>query len=366
MIALFSYKPLWSLILLVTLITGCQKEEPPVKQRIRSIKTLTISEKAAKSIRTFTGVVKATNSSNLSFQIPGNVREVNVQLGDRVKEGEVLALLDQKPFQLSVVSKEAALKRSQAEYREARLAFKRKSALHKKGWVSKAKIDQITARMQTAEGSVSYAQSQLDLAKRDLRHTTLKAPFDGTIAERAVDAFVDVRAGQKIFDINADGSMEIAFDIPETVINQIVLGSEVMITFAGLPNQKSHAKITEVSSVAIEGNAFPVRARLESPPPSVRSGMTAVVHLPVQEHAKKNLFRIPLSAVAPGKVNRQGSVFQFDPKTGQVKRIPIKLQGVRENSVTVLEGLKEGDIIAVAGVSFLHDGQKVRLLSVKR
>jgi multidrug efflux pump subunit AcrA (membrane-fusion protein) len=91
--------------------------------------------------------------------------------------------------------------------------------------------------------------------------------------------------------------------------------------------------------------------------------MSAQVSLLLSQEDVESGYLIPISALAPGDEKAKGYVFVFDPDTSSVKRTPVKTPtGVVDNNVAVKEGVKPGDIIAVAGVSFLEDGQKVKLM----
>jgi multidrug efflux pump subunit AcrA (membrane-fusion protein) len=123
--------------------------------------------------------------------------------------------------------------------------------------------------------------------------------------------------------------------------------------------------VAEVGSRAGAGNAFPVRADLLAMPPALRPGMTAelVFTLPRDEPGMAGLegFMIPIAA-AYAEAGDRFSVFVYDAETSTVRKRAIVSGGVLDNYVAVLEGLEEGDVIATAGVTFLHDGQTVTLL----
>ena len=111
-----------------------------------------------------------------------------------------------------------------------------------------------------------------------------------------------------------------------------------------------------------EANAFPVKAGLDDPLPTVRSGMTAEVALLLKEDGVESAYLVPLAAIAPADKPGEGYVFIYDETTQTVKRNLIKGRGVTDNLIHVHEGVKAGDILAAAGVSFLSDGQKVKLM----
>ncbi len=353
---------LWVTCALVA-VAGCWEEPPEVVEQVRSIKTFIVTELASGQTRKYSGIVQATDSSALSFQVSGNVQAVRVNLGDRVTEGQVLAVLDKKPYELDVQAAEAELRRARAELDQKKLDYNRQKTLYEKGWVSKAAFDQAVAAKESAEGDVTYAVSKLNLAKRDLRLTTLTAPFAGLIAKRSVDRFVEVAAGQKLFEINAEGAVEVAFDIPETTISQITLGMPASVGFSTAQDCVCEGRITEIGSVAGEANAYPVKAALIDPPPTVRAGMTAEVTIVLRDADQDAAYMVPLVAIAPGEEPRQGYVFVYDVKASTVQRTLVRGRGATDNMVAIYEGVQPGDIVAVAGVSFLTDGQKVKLMN---
>ena len=344
-------------------LAACEEEPPPVAEQIRAIKTITVTQLATGQERKYSGIVQATDSSSLSFQVSGNVKSVAVERGERVTKGQVLATLDSKPYELNVQAAQAELGKARAVQAEKKLEYVRQKTLYDKGWVAKAALDQALAAYDSARSQVNYAMSQLNLAKRDLGNTKLVAPFVGLIAERSVDPFVEVSTGQKLFEINAEGAIEVAFDIPETTIARITLGMPVGVTFSTNLDCLCTGRITEIGSVAGDANAFPVKAGLIDPPESVRAGMTAQVSIVLESERVETAYLLPLSAIAPGTETRQGFVFIFDPDTSTVRKTLVRGQGATENMIAIHEGVKAGDVIAVAGVSFLTDGPTVKLMA---
>ncbi len=344
-------------------LVGCEREQPEVVEQIRAIKTITVTEFASGQTRKYSGIVQATDSSSLSFQVGGNVQEVNVNLGDHVEQGQVLATLDKKPYELNVQAMEADLQRSNAKLEEKRQAYVRQKTLFDKDWVSQAALDQATAAHDSAKSEVKYSTSKLNLAKRDLSLTILAAPFDGTIAEKTVDPFMEAQAGRKLFEINADGAIEVALSIPETSIHQVTLGMAVNVSFSTEQGCPCKARITEIGSVASDANAFPVKAGLIDPPDTIKAGMTAEVSIISEESSADASYLVPLTAIAPGENSQEGFgfVFVYDPGESVVNKRPVSVRGAAGDSIAVYEGVSVGDVLAVAGVSFLTDKQKVKL-----
>ena len=353
----------------VFMLTACGKEEPPAVERIRAIKTHTVEESQAGFIRRFSGVVEAADKSSISFEVPGNVREVRVNVGDRVSKGQELAVLDTRTYKLNVEAAEADLGRANVELADKRtdLDRLRRIAQQDPGAISQGALDRAEAAYDSASKNVQFATSQPSLANRDLAKTVLRAPFDGVVADRFVDAFNEVARGQRLFDIYVEGGLEVAISIPESEIKEIYLGLDSEIRFPTIAGSLFEGDVTEISSVASVANAFPVKVTILEPGKQIRPGMTAEVTLALGDEGEAGAYMIPIMALVPGDYPDSATIFVYDSSTSTVRKKQVSGRvGIRKNSFIATSGIKAGDIIAVAGVSFLEDGQKVRLMPKKQ
>ena len=344
-------------------LAACEEEQAEVIEQVRAIKTVTVSERASGQLRKFSGVVEAVDTSALSFEISGNVKALRAEVGDKITKGQVIAVMDEKTFRLNVESAEAGLGRAKADQAEQKTQFERQDTLFKKGWVAKSAQEQALAAYESAQNQVRYSISQLNLAKRDLEKTELIAPFDGVIAKRHIDPFAEVSRGQPIYDVYAEGAMEVKISVPESSINDLHLGLPADIRFPTGRSGALEGRVSEIGTQAEAANAFPVKVALARRDNGILPGMTAEVSLLLGGDQVESAYLVPISAIAPGPEPNAGFVFIYDPETSSVKRTAIAGSGVRDNQVVVTEGLQGGDVIAVAGVSFLSDGQQVKLLS---
>jgi RND family efflux transporter MFP subunit len=317
-------------------------------------------------MRRFSGVVEAADTSNLSFEVPGNVQEVKVAVGESVSKGQVLAVLDERTYKLNVEAAEAAVAGAEVELEDARRNLQRlqRIAAQDRGAITERSLEQAEAGYAGARQNLSYNTSRLNLTKRDLERTTLFAPFDGVIAERLVEPFQEVNRGQKLFALYVEGIMEAAISIPESEIDQVYLGLTGEVRFPAIAGQVHRGIVSEISTVTGAANAFPVKVAIEADTDNtrIRPGITAEVTLLLGGDQGDESYLIPVGALSPGGGDAGNYVFVYDAETATVRRIAIEDTGIRDSDVVVTKGLKAGDIIAVAGVSFLRDGQKVRLM----
>ena len=342
-------------------LTAC-KEEVEIVEQIRSLKTITVSETATNQIRKFSGIVKAVDSSNLSFEVDGNVKTVHVDIGDQVRKGQVLAVLDKEPYRLDVDAAQAELVAARAKVDNDKEAYSRQLRVFEQGAGAKSRLDKAKFDLESALSQVNVQVAKLNFAKRNLTKTTLTAPYDGYIAWRSVEPHEEIKTGQRIFVIDAKGAMEVDLAVPETTINRIRIGTNATVQFPTLPERTVKGRISYIGSAAVKANAFPVKVSLLGKTAKINPGMTAEVALAMKEGEQTAGYLVPFQAVLPAKEPNQGYAFVFDPQTTTVRKTPIKTAATQKNLLVISEGLSAGDIIAVAGVSFLADGMKVKLL----
>jgi RND family efflux transporter MFP subunit len=343
-------------------MAACREEPPPVPERIRAIKTITVSEQAAGRIRDFSGVVEAADRSSISFEVAGNVQKVNVDVGDRITKGQVLAALDPEPYQLTVAEIKAELVKAQDNVTKTEAEYNRQKRIFEQGAGAQRRVEVSEFNYKAARSTVDLQIARLNNAKRDLNRTVLRAPVDGAIANRYIDPFNEVARGQKCFDIFEFPGMEVAISIPEDAIDEIHMDQKGEIRFPVFADRTYHGRVTEISKVAGTANAFPIKLTIEDPDKRIRPGMTARVTLLLAGDDQKAAYLIPLSAIAQRGDTTKGFVFIYDDKTSTVKKTQIQSASARGNDVVITEGVKTGDIVAVAGVSFLEDGQEVKLM----
>ena len=350
----------WLLCISVAL-TAC-KEKTEIIEVVRAIKTITVSEQATEQILKFSGLVAAVDSSGLSFQVGGQVESVEVDIGDRVKKGQVLAVLDPEPYQLEVDAIKAELVKARDNVTNTKAEYERQKRIYEQGAGAKRFVEVTEYNYKAAKSAVNYQIARLDLAKRNLRKTKLLSPYDGTIAWRSVQPNEEVKVGQKVFEIDAKGAMEVQLAVPETTIDRIHIDDPATITFPTLPGESAKGRISYIGSAAVKANAFPVKVELIDPNEKVKPGMTAEANLFVKDENRKPGYLVPLQALLPAPEANRGYAFVYDPKTSTVKKTPVRSRGTENKKAIVYEGLAAGDIIAVAGVSFLADGMKVKLM----
>jgi membrane fusion protein, multidrug efflux system len=298
------------------------------------------------------GTVQAAERSDIAFQVPGLLVELPVVAGQRIVAGQVLARIDPRDFQNRVTLERARLNLARAD-------FDRFAALIRSpaSPVTEAEVDRKRAQFE-------IARLRVEQAEKNLADTTLKAPFDGVVAERLVENHMQVQARQPVLQVETAEALEVVIDLPERVIARIreaprdrPLGEAV---FAVLPERRFPVMLSEVATRADPSTqTFRVTMTLDRPRDvNVLPGMTVTVYSRPEIHTKDEL-RVPETAVFASETG-QASVWVVDPDTFRVERRAVRLSSDGNGMATVLDGLAAGEQVVGTGVGDLRAGMTVR------
>jgi len=347
------------------LLVGCNDAKETFKEAIRPIAWMEVKQSSFEQVRRLSGTIYPVEATKLSFEVGGKVEWIKVNLGDTVKSGDKLARLDQRNFNLSMQSAQANLQKAYAGLSEARNEHKRYAELSEKGLVSKSGYDTAKASFESATSAVDLAKAQLDIASKDLNDSLLTAPYNGKITKRLIEPSMQLSPGQATFEIEGEEGLEVRVMVPETMIRELSKNSEINIHYPALPSLNSVGIITEIGTRAETANAFPVTIVISSVLGELRAGMTAEVDFTFQGVGRTGFkgksFHLPISALN-ADIGQKSYVYVFDATKKTVNKRYVQTEGLINNVIIVSEGLKEGEIIATAGVAFLRNGQSVDLL----
>nr|CRH04421.1 putative efflux transporter, MFP subunit, AcrA/E family [Candidatus Magnetococcus massalia] len=353
--------------LLSLILTGCGEEQVAAPETPRPIAWTRVVAAELDQVRRISGTLQAAENAQLSFEVSGKVKRVTVKLGDAVKKGQVLAELDESSYQLNRSASQGDLQKAKASLADAENEFKRQKTLYDKGWVAKAAYDTALAGLETAQSAVKVARARLDLSRKDLADTALRAPYDGKITARLIEPSQRINAGVSCFEIEGKQGLEIAVMAPETLVGYLRKDHPFDATFPAMPGLSVKATITEIGSQAEQANAFPVTLLLAEQPKALRSGMSAEVDFTFEGRGRTGyqgaVVKVPPTALMAGE-QQKVYVFVYDEAGSTLHKRAVQTENVINNEVLISSGLKPGEIIATAGVVYLHHGQKVALLGV--
>lgn len=354
-----------ALLPLLAILFSCSEVAELPEPAIRPISWVEATPSSFRQIRRLSGTVQPVEATNLSFEVGGKIQTVSVDLGDSIQQGQIIARLDQRSYKLALQSAQANMQQAEAALNEARNEFSRYQELVNKGLVSASGFDNVKAAYESAVSAVDIARAQLDIAKKDLADTELEAPYEGTVTKRLVEPSMQVAPGQALFEIEGTDGLEVKVMVPETIITRLNKDIDLGVSYPAFPGLISIGVITEQGSRAESANAFPVNVFVLDPPPELRAGMTAEVDFVFSGVGRSGhdgeIYRLPIAAIIAGQ-GQNTYVFVFDPDTQTVSKREVQTENIFDNHILVSTGLSQGEIIATAGVNYLQDGQKVKLL----
>lgn len=359
---------------LSTALVGCAPEPVGSAPLTPSVKVFTVGKEATGQSRRISGTVQASGRSVLSFGVGGQVVEVIASTGQAVAEGQLLARLDEAPFQTRIEEARAGLSKARAALVEAQATYERTKGLADQRAASQRDLDAATAALATADGNVKSSQSALEQAERDLGRTRLVAPFDGSVVEVGVDPFQEVSASGEVVLLQSDDALDVEVLVPETLIRDVDFGQRVQVSFATLEGVTVSGSVRQIGADVAAGNAFLVKIGLDATEADLRPGMTASVVFNFTSYLDdRTAHLVPLSALAidagllasegsleQGVEERVAPLFVLDAEAGVVRLRMVEVGDLRGNEIEVFEGLEPGDLVVSAGVSFLKDGDAAR------
>jgi multidrug efflux system membrane fusion protein len=348
------------LFLLVSLLMGCFRLDQKVKLPPRPVKVFRVGTTSAGSVTPYAGEVRARFETTLSFRVTGKILARPVEIGDRVRKGQLLARLDNSDFQLAVQTLKAQLKSAIADLEFAKDDLTRYRELLDQKVITYTDFDRHQTAYTNAQERVAALEAQLKQTINQLEYTELSADRKGVITALEIEKGQVVAAGQPVVKLAQTDEKEIHFDIPEQRIAAIKNHQIVAVSLWSDDSRRLKAQIREIGASADRvSRTYRVKAKLLDGQEDAHLGMTATVWV-----ASDNTERIavPLSAVFTSQIQpKQQQVWLIDEAASTVKAVPVQLGTALPGELVSIEGLQAGQLIVSAGVQRLKEGQTVRL-----
>lgn len=339
-------------ILFVVMTIGCLVacQEPPKKpETIRPVYAIEVQESSNFPRRAFPGKAQPVEQANVSFGVDGTLKKLPINVGDEVTKGTLLAQLNQRDFISRLNAAKAELVRNQRN-------LKRAEELLQKDFISRAEYDRIFA-------AVEMSQSRVEVAQKAVEDSTIEAPFDGVITEKFVENYEAVRSKQVIARILDISDIEMVIQIPEFLINRIRYVKTVAVIFDTFPDVPFEARIKEIGREASTNTrTFPVTLIMpQNKEYKILPGMAGMARAKdVADGAQKQQILIPVGALFAAKSTRSDHVWRVEQ--GMVYKTKVELGSITSQGAYIKSGLKAGDVVVVAGVHSLQEGQKVKMM----
>lgn len=398
------------LILLVPifLLAGCSKKKEEVKkEQAVPVKVMEAKKSKIEDIVTFTGQIEAGDEVKIASKISGRVKEVNFEVGDYVKKGEPLVILETDelyvqlsqaedalasakanlaanesgtlPQQLDQVK--AAFEQAETNYLNTKSDYERIKALYEAGAASKQTLDSMEAKYKVAKSQyesakeqlrlteerlpkniealraqVAQAEAQVELIKTNIKNSVIRAPISGMISSKQINPGEMCQAGVTLGSIVNIDKVKVVIDVPEEDINKIREGQEVTVNIDALGDKgKIKGKISIISPASASSRLFKVKIEMENKDYKLKPGMFAKVN--IIRDIKENVITIPKDALV---IKKHGNVV-YVVKEGKAEERLVKIGVTNGDRVEITEGLKEGETVVISGQNMLAEGSAVKI-----
>lgn len=321
---------------------------------LKPVRTMTVNL-GGTATRSFTGVVDAIRTAEIGFRVNGELKLVNTKEGDLIKEGQVLAQLDQTDFKINLDAARAEFDRTKSE-------FDRAQRLLKQSAISASDFEKLKAQF-------SNGKAQLESAKRNMEYTVLKSPFDGVVAKQYLSNYEKISSSATFAVVQDMSAFEVKIDIPESVMIKIKRNQapDVYAVFDGNEKRQYPLTFKEVSTRADEKTqTYGVKFVMDAPKDiNLLPGMsTRVIASQKFDGKSKSNIYVPAHTVLEDSQGRFVYVVnQKNDGIGEVSRRAVVVGGLNENGIQIIQGLDAGDKVVTAGMSKMSQGLVVRLMA---
>jgi RND family efflux transporter MFP subunit len=369
-----------ALIIMIVLISMAVKNK---KVTVEVAIARPAAESKGSVVLNASGYVTPRRRSTVAAKITARVREMLVEEGMHVKEGQVLAYLDDSDAKVRLAAADAALKVARAGVKELEVnevdavrTLKRIKNLHQEKVASKENLDHtqaaadaLGARRKLALEQVQSAQAQLEVARQDLDNCTVRAPFPGIVVSK------DAQVGEMVSPISAGGgftrtgiativdmdSLEIEVDVNESYIAKVTVGQKVDAVLDAYPDWHIPAKVrTTIPTADRQKATVKVRIGFDKLDPRILPDMGVKVSFISSESTAP---ATGAQAIIPKEALREadGKQVVFAVVNGLTEQRAVKLGPQRGGDVEVISGVKAGDTVVISSQETLQDGQRAEV-----
>ncbi|GGD33944.1 efflux RND transporter periplasmic adaptor subunit [Aureimonas glaciei] len=338
-------------------LAGCQPEEEPHPPAVRPVRAVTVEPSPSADSVTLTGSIAARVEGNLSFRTSGQIIERAVDVGDRVRKGQVLARIDPKVQQADLASARAARESADADVEQATAAFSRSQSLLDRGFTTRREFDAADRALKVARANAASAVARFESAEETLSYTNLTAEADGIVTARELDTGEIAQAAATVFTVAFDGPRDAVFEVYESLLLGGRQPPQVTVALAADPSVEARGRIREVSpTVDRQTGTVRVKVGLEATPAAMTLGAAVVG---TADRPSGPVITVPASAITA--LDGETAVWVFDPASGQALPRPVTVVSYQASTVTVRDGLATGDRVIIEGTKLLRPGETVVL-----
>ena len=302
------------------------------------------------------GTLFAKDEATLSAEVEGRVEKTMAEFGDRLTNGQVIALIDTTTYEAKARQAAANLARAQAMLTNTELNLKRSRELHREKIASESDLDKAVADAAQARADVQAREADEALARLDLERSRVKAPFDCAVGDRIATMGDYEKVGSPLFRVVNDGLLKYIVNAPERFAADVQKEQPVVFTVDAYPGLSFTGRVFLISpQVNTATRAMPFGALVPNPDRKLRANTFARGELILARDVPTPV--VPLDAV----VNFAGVTKIFVIENGVAHPRDAQVGRIKDGRQEVFAGVKPGEVVATSGQTKLFDGTKVRV-----
>lgn len=349
------------LLLTLALVTACGGKDEKAEAEAAAassalpVSLATVQQQTMARTVLVSGPVSAYEEMQLGVEISGQrVTALPVDVGQWVKQGQVLLQLDHRTLDSELDQADASLKQAQAAQDLAGMNYERSAKLAAQQLISESSLDELRANRINAEAQTATARAARDAAKLRRDFADLRAPADGLISKRLVQPGQVVSAGTELLRLIRDGRLEWRAELPEDQLTGVGVGNTVELPYAGaVVTGRIRAVTPGVDAQTRTGTLY---ADLPEPG-TLKPGVYVEGRIVTGEGP---VLTLPTAAI----VQRDGHSYVFTVNDKQqAARLRVRTGQAVQGRTAILEGVKAGDRVVVDGAGFLGEGDRVRVVA---
>jgi membrane fusion protein, multidrug efflux system len=308
------------------------------------------------------GNVQASNTVSLKTRIDGQIMQVNFREGQDVKAGQLLILIDPRPYEVALAQAQATLQKDEAQLTNAKAQYERNKVLYEQGVIAKQDLDTLRASFGTFEGTIASDKAAIESAKLNLTYCRIVSPINGRVGLRQVDAgnYVTAAGNTPMLTITQLHPIAVVFTLPEdqlqAVAKQMKAGALEVDAYSRDDQTKLATGRLETINNQIDQTTGTVqlKAMFDNPDNTLWPNQFVNAHLLLQK--LKNAITAPASALQRGPDGN--FVYAIDAQN-QAQMKPVQVQLTQATTIVVASGLQAGDRVVTDGQEKLQAGMKV-------
>ena len=352
-------------VLAVVMLTGCGTNDDLIH-----VKTAEVSKGQIETLFTVTGALVPAQTADVSTTLTGKVAEVNVEVGDTVAEGQILAKLDDSQLAAQYSQAEATYEGSRQSLRQAKInmdnalaTLERTKSLYNEGAVAKVQLDADQKAYDLAKSQyegiaasgTGAAKATVDAAGVQLNNTVIKSPIPGIVLNKNITVGETAATGSTLVTVADMSVLKLRGTIPQDALPYIKKDDTVEIFIDIYPDRNLQGKITDIGSMSVStGTYFPIEISMENGE-QYPSGISA--HADIKARGGQHLL-VPASAV----VENNGENYLFVIEDGVAKKTTVVTGLKNDDEIEIIKGLKGGEQVAASNANHLFDEMPVQIV----